>query len=248
MNKRNKFWCYNWLVIVAVGLLFWICYRYWSLLYSHSPLLILAHVFLLYLLVLKFLLNNIKCFNRLLDGASVSGWSFFNGLVSPFVYIYRKCGAGIDLLTRRMGAEQELIIAEKERKKLEVVLSQRELYEKLSQYPAPPKDDPGKEERENKSDDAGQEGTAGEVPSLEPEKKVIPSYARYGQQLLDYLNEVNWEHFSVTQAQLVLHKRFGTTKLVLEELVELGELTYVRVGTRLAYTRLRNKTNDKIRE
>lgn len=146
MNKRNKFWCYNWLVIVAVGLLFWICYRYWSLLYSHSPLLILAHVFLLYLLVLKLLLNNIKCFNRLLDGASVSGWSFFKEFIRPFAYVYRKCGAGIDLLTRRMGAEQELIIAEKERKKLEVVLSQRELYEKLAQYPVPPKDDPGKEE------------------------------------------------------------------------------------------------------
>lgn len=244
MNKRNKFWCYNWLVIVAVGLLFWICYRYWSLLYSHSPLLILAHVFLLYLLVLKLLLNNIKCFNRLLDGASVSGWSFFKEFIRPFAYVYRKCGAGIDLLTRRMGAEQELIIAEKERKKLEVVLSQRELYEKLAQYPVPPKDDPGKEERENGYPRRGQREAAGEADTLEPKKKAVPPYARYGQQLLDYLNEVNWEHFSVTQAQLVLHKRFGTTKLVLEELVEQGELGYVRVGTRLAYTRLKSNTNN----
>lgn len=247
MNNRNKFWCYNWLIVIAVCLLFWICYRYWSLLYSHSPLLILAHVFLLYLLVLKLLVNNIECCNRLLDRASESGWSFFKEVIRPFAYVYRKCGAGVDLLTRRMGAEQELIIAEKERKKLEVVLSQRELYEKLAQYPVPPKDYPGKEERGNSNHDEEPKEGPDETGSLASKKKVVPPYVRYGQQLLDYLNEVNWEYFSVTQAQMVLHKRFGTTKLVLEELVEQGELGYVRVGVRLAYTRLKNNTNDKLR-
>ncbi len=242
MNRKYGFWYYNWLVLLIAGLLFWVCYRYWSALYRHSPILILLHVFLLYLFILKFILTNIKQCNHLLEEIRITGWAFFKMIFHPFACIYRKCAAGIDLLTRRMGAEQELVIAEKKRKMLELELSQKELYEQLSQYSAI---------SEEKLQERIGEKTSSpeEIPKTDnascPKQMVIPAYAKYGKVLLNYLDEVNWEHFSITQAQMVLHKRFGTTKLVLEELVEEGYLVYVEVGTRMAYTRLKNDINNK---
>lgn len=242
MNKKYGFWYYNWLVLLIACLLFWVCYHYWSTLYQYSPLLILLHVFLLYLFILKFIFINIKQCDHLLEEMRVSGWSFFKVLLHPFACIYRKCAAGIDLITQRMGAEQELAIAEKKKKMLELKLSQRELYEQLTQYSAISEKEL-EERTRNKycvQDEIPEQNNA---PCLK--QAVIPPYAKYGKALLNYLDEVNWEHFSITQAQMVLHKRFGTTKLVLEELVEEGHLAYVEVGKRMAYTRLKNDINNK---
>lgn len=173
----------------------------------------------------------------------VSGWAFLKVLFHPFVCIYEKCAAGIDLLTRRMGAEQEMVIAEKKRRTLELELSQRELYEQLTQYSAISEEEL-KERTGKKKNDIPEEMSEQDVVAC-PKQVIIPPYAKYGKVLLDYLDEVNWEHFSITQAQMVLHKRFGTTKLVLEELVEQGHLAYVEVGKRMAYTRLKNDINKK---
>ena len=59
-----------------------------------------------------------------------------------------------------------------------------------------------------------------------------------------YLDEVRWERFTVTQAQQILHKRFGTVKLVLEELVHQQKLEYVRTGKRVAYRPVANEKNE----
>lgn len=71
--------------------------------------------------------------------------------------------------------------------------------------------------------------------STDEERGQIPPYAKYGPILMEYLEQVRWERFTITQAQLILHKRFGTVKLVLEELVHQQKLEYVRTGKRVAY-------------
>lgn len=71
--------------------------------------------------------------------------------------------------------------------------------------------------------------------STDEEREQIPPYAKYGPILMEYLEQVRWERFTITQAQLILHKRFGTVKLVLEELVHQQKLEYVRTGKRVAY-------------
>lgn len=40
-----------------------------------------------------------------------------------------------------------------------------------------------------------------------------PECIKYGETVIKYLKEVNWNAFTITQCQRVIHKRFGTAKL-----------------------------------
>lgn len=222
-KKGNSgFWKRNWLMVGMVGGLFWMGFHFWHFLWRLSPYLLIVHTFFLYLFIVKLLYDNRSLWEGSFARLRDAGWRWLCALARPLAAIYTKCAAGLDLLTQRMGAEQELIIAEKRMKRLEIELSRKQLHELLSEPLALPA-------TETVSDKEADQ-------PIEVDKKMFqPPYSKYGKTLLDYLHQVDWDKFTVSQAQQVLHKRFGTTKLVLEELVNEQKLEYVRNGRQLAY-------------
>lgn len=161
----------NWLSLAIIGVLSWVGVFYWKILLNVSPYLVIVHSFLLYLFVVKLLSDNYSSLDKVFVKVRDRGWVMI----------------------------ETLLIAGKRKKKPEIELSEKELYDKLIQ------------------------------------SEVTPPYAKYGSILMEYLEQVRWETFTVTQAQLILHKRFGTVKLVLEELVYQQKLEYVKTGKRVAY-------------
>lgn len=249
---KNKavpgFWRRNWLSLVIIGILSWTGLACWQVIVRISPFLIIVHAFFLYLFVVKLLYDNRLVCDWLFTKLREGGWVLIRMVVHPGVAIWQKCAAGMDLLTQRLGVEQELVIAEKRKKKLELELSHRKLHALLAQMPTDMptlpdlfvKTEPPVVPIEEKTllQDGELKGkTVGDVSdSLGTENtERVPPYAKYTPVLMDYLEQVRWERFSVSQAQLILHKRFGTVKLVLEELVHQQKLEYVKTGKRVAY-------------
>lgn len=236
IDKKGStgFWRRNWLSLAVISVMSWTGICYWHVIVEISPFLIIVHTFFMYLFVVKFFYDNCLPCEKLLMELREGGWIVIRNLARPGIFIWQKCGAGVDLLTQRLGVEQELVIAEKRRKKLEIELSQRELHTQLAQMntlsPEPlPLQEPEKTNVVKKQI----------LPHGETEK--VPPYAKYAPVLMEYLEQVRWERLTVTQAQQILHKRFGTVKLVLEELVHQQKMEYVRIGKRVAY---RPVTND----
>lgn len=227
------FWQRNWLSLTVISMLSWGGTAYWQTIVRLSPYLIVVYAFLLYLFVVKLLFDNRLVCDRLFTELREGGWILIKAVVSPGIAIWQKFAAGMDLLTQRLEVEQELIIAEKRKRKLEIELSQRELQELLAQMPHPAVTPPALS--------VMSESPAEHNPEKSSSPTTVPPYARYAPILMDYLEQVRWERFTVTQAQLILHKRFGTVKLVLEELVQQRKLEYVKMGKRVAY---RPVTND----
>lgn len=221
-------------MLAVIGFLSWVGMRYWKMILGISPYLVIVHSFFLYLFVVKLLYDNRLPLNKLFVEMRDGGWLLIKVVARPGIVFWQKCGAGMDLLTQRLRVEQELIIAEKRKKKLEIELSQKELHVQLAQLPelSPIPADPGVawegrlvNEKEN-----------GEKSEEEGRIRITePLHARYEPILMEYLEQVRWERFTIKQAQLILHKRFGTVKLVLEELVSKQKLEHVRVGKRIAY-------------
>lgn len=248
MGEKNKkkrasgFWRRNWLSLVVTGILSWTGLYYWQPLMLISPFLIVVLAFFFYLFVVKFFYDNRLPCESLFTELREGGWLLIRIVVRPGIVIWQKCGAGLDLLTQRLGAEQELVIAEKRRKKLEVELSQRRLHAQLAQLPPEPPPLPEQPERGLPEKESVIPEDAGISTSIVPEQ--VPPYARYAPVLMEYLEQVCWERFTVTQAQQILHKRFGTVKLVLEELVHQRKLEYVTTGKRVAYRPVVNKEDE----
>lgn len=243
MGEKNKrvsgFWRRNWLSLAVIAVLVWTGVYHWHTFMLISPFLIIVLSFFLYLFVVKFFYDNrLSCENIFVE-LSEGGWMLIRIVARPGIVVWQKLGDGIDLLTQRLGVEQELVIAEKRKKKLEIELSQRALHAQLAQMPPVPQESLPLQMTSEKE-------TIGEVP-VSPEGdnvERVPPYAKYAPVLMEYLEQVRWERFTVTQAQLILHKRFGTAKLVLEELVHQRKLEYVTTGKRVAY-RLTTNENDK---
>lgn len=243
MGEKNKkvfgFWRRNWLSLAAIGALTLTGVYHWHTLMLISPFLIIVLSFFLYLFVVKFFYDNrLSCENVFVE-LSEGGWMLIRIVTRPGIVIWQKLGDGIDLLTQRLGVEQELVIAEKRRKKLEIELSQRELYEQLAQMPPIPQESTPLQMVSEKESI----GKAPVSPEGESAERV-PPYAKYAPVLMEYLEQVRWERFTVTQAQLILHKRFGTAKLVLEELVHQQKLEYVTTGKRVAYRLITNENDE----
>lgn len=228
-NQGNTgFWRRNWLSLAVISVISWIGICFWQDIVEISPFLIIVHTFFLYLFVVKFFYDNCLSCEKLLTELREGGWIVIKNVARPGIFIWQKCGAGVDLLTQRLGVEQELVIAEKRRKKLEIELSQRELYTQLAQMNALSTEPLPLQESEKKN--------VIENPiSLHRETEKVPPYAKYAPVLMEHLEQVHWERLTVTQAQQILHKRFGTVKLVLEELVHQQKMEYVRIGKRVAY-------------
>lgn len=233
-GKIPGFWKRNWLLLAVIGLLSWVGLCYWKIILGISPYLVIVHSFFLYLFVVKLIYDNRFPLNKLFTEIRDGGWLLIKVVAHPGIVFWQKCGVGVDLLTQRLGVEQELIIAEKRKKKLEIELSQKELHVQLAQLPELPPTPVtsgtagggrlvNEEENGKKSEDEGRI------------RITEPPYARYEPILMEYLEQVRWERFSIKQAQLILHKRFGTVKLVLEELVSKQKLEHVRIGKRIAY-------------
>lgn len=240
-EKKNKgripgFWRRNWLSLSAIGVLSWLEFQCWQTFMEISPFLIIVFSFFLYLAVVKFFYDNSPACESLFTEIREGGWLLIKAIARPGIVIWQKCGAGMDLLTQRMGVEQELIIAEKRRKKLEIELLHKQLHVQLAQMPAVPPDAPSLPEVPAR-EVLEKEPVMREATPIEP----LPPYAKYAPLLMEYLEEVRWERFTVTQAQQILHKRFGTAKLVLEELVHQQKLEYVTTGKRVAYRPVTNK-------
>lgn len=243
MGEKNKsvfgFWRRNWLSLAVIGALTWAGVYHWHTLMLISPFLIIVLSFFLYLFVVKFFYDNrLSCENIFVE-LSEGGWMLIRIVARPGIVIWQKFGDGIDLLTQRLGVEQELVIAEKRRKKLEIELSQRELHAQLVQMPPIPLESTTLQMVSEKE-------PIGKVP-VSPEgenDERVPPYAKYAPVLMEYLEQVRWERFTVTQAQLILHKRFGTAKLVLEELVHQRKLEYVTTGKRVAYRLITNENDE----
>lgn len=234
MGEKNKnvfgFWRRNWLSLAVIGTLAWVGGYHWHTLMLISPFLIIVLSFFLYLFVVKFFYDNrLSCENIFVE-LSEGGWMLIRIVAHPGIVIWQKLGDGIDLLTQRLGVEQELVIAEKRRKKLEIELLQRELHVQLAQMPPIPQEPTPLQMVSAKE----LIGKAPFLPEGEDAERV-PPYAKYAPVLMEYLKQVCWERVTVTQAQLILHKRFGTAKLVLEELVHQRKLEYVTTGKRVAY-------------
>lgn len=242
-EKSNKgvpgFWRRNWLLLTVISALSWTGVYYWQALMRISPFLVIILTFFLYLFVVKFFYDNRLSLGNLLTELRDGGWILLKGIAHPGIIIWQKCAAGMDLLTQRLGVEQEIVIAEKRRKKLEIELSQRELHARLAQIPTILPEPPPQHVVPKKKKTKGTPVSA----SAEHFERV-PPYAKYAPVLMEYLEQVRWEKFTVTQAQLILHKRFGTVKLVLEELVHQRKLEYVTTGKRVAYRPVINE-NDK---
>ncbi len=242
MSKKGHvpgFWRRNWLSIAAMNGLCCTGIYYWQALMRISPLLIILLAFFLYLFVVKFFYDNRLSCESLFTELREGGWIIIKAVIRPGIVIWRKLGAGMDLLTQRLGAEQELVIAEKRRKKLEIELLHKRLHIQLAEMqttpPVFPKLPDGPEKKMPETESVVRETTAMER---------TPPYAKYAPVLMSYLDEVRWERFTVTQAQQILHKRFGTVKLVLEELVHQQKLEYVRTGKRVAYRPVTNENNE----
>lgn len=225
--------------IAVMGILSCTGIYYWKAFMSISPLLIILLTFFLYLFVVKFFYDNRLLCDNLFTELREGGWIIIKAVICPGIVIWRKFGAGMDLLTQRLGVEQELVIAEKRRKKLEIELSHKRLHVQLAEMqsivPVSPKLPDIPEKTMSETESVVRKATAMER---------IPPYAKYAPILMRYLDEVRWERFTVTQAQQILHKRFGTVKLVLEELVYQQKLEYVRTGKRVAYRPV-TKENDE---
>lgn len=221
-NRTPQWGKRNWLSLAIIGLLSWLGVYYWEVMLDVSPYLVIVHSFLLYLFVVKLFYDNCSSFNKLFVKMRDGGWVMIKVMVGYGVAILRKCAFGIGLVIRRVGVEQELIIAEKRKKKLEIELSQKELYAKLVQPSEPVLPEKSSLTEIN-------------VAEIDEKREQIPPYAKYGPILMEYLEQVRWERFTISQAQLILHKRFGTVKLVLEELVHQQKLEYVKTGKRTAY-------------
>lgn len=239
---KNKnvpgFWRRNWLSLAVICVLCWSGINCWQAMILISPFLIIVHSFFLYLFIVKFFCDNRLPCEILLIELRDGGWILIKAIAQPGIVIWQKCASGVDLLTQRLGVEQELVIAEKRKKKLEIELSQRELHALLAKQPFI-------------LSEFSHQPTSGEKPkeklphSLKVEKaNQIPPYAKYAPILMEHLEEVRWERFTVTQAQLILHKRFGTVKLVLEELVHQRKLEYVLTGKRVAYRPVVNRNDE----
>ncbi|MCD7943256.1 MAG: hypothetical protein LUH50_26175 [Bacteroides intestinalis] len=231
-GKMPGFWKRNWLLLAVISLLSWVGMCYWKVILEISPYLVIVHSFLLYLFVVKLLYDNRFPLNNLFMEMRDGGWLLIKVVARPGMVFWQKCGVGMDLLTQRLGVEQELIIAEKRKKKLEIELSQKELHVQLAQLPElspTPAALGAAEEGRLADEEKGEEEEKGRIRITEP------LYARYEPILMEYLEQVRWERFTIKQAQLILHKRFGTVKLVLEELVGKQKLEHVRVGKRIAY-------------
>lgn len=240
INKKENvpgFWRRNWLTLVAMGVLFWAGLCYWQAFIRISPFLIIVLSFFLYLFVVKFFYDNRLSCEHLFTELREGGWIVIRAFVRPGFVIWQKLGTGMDLITQRLGVEQELVIAEKRKKKLEIELSHRRLHVQLAEMQvvpsaaAPLSDNPEMPEKES-------------VMFSKSLTEQVPPYAKYAPVLMRYLDEVRWERFTVTQAQQILHKRFGTVKLVLEELVHQQKLEYVRTGKRVAYRPVTNENNE----
>lgn len=229
-NKGSTgFWRRNWLSLAVISFMSWIGIGFWQDIVEISPFLIIVHTFFLYLFVVKFFYDNCLSCEKLLTELREGGWIVIKNVARPGIVIWQKCGAGVDLLTQRLGVEQELIIAEKRRKKLEIELSQKELHTQLAQMQVLSSKPPAGQISEKK--------VVEEKINLPSEANIeeVPPYAKYAPVLMEYLKQVRWERLTVTQAQQILHKRFGTVKLVLEELVHQQKMEYVRIGKRIAY-------------
>ncbi len=241
-NKRVVlgFWRRNWLSLVAIGVLSWNGICYWQAFMCISPFLIILLAFFLYLFVVKFFYDNrLSCegmFTELREG----GWLVIKTIAHPGIVFWQKCGAGIDLLTQRLGVEQELVIAEKRRKKLEIELAHRQLHAQLTQMPVVPLEPLSLLQNELEEDSLENSAVLPKTVNVER----VPPYAKYAPVLMEYLEQVCWERFTVTQAQQILHKRFGTAKLVLEELVHQQKLEYVTTGKRVAYRPVTTRNNE----
>lgn len=228
-NRKRKrkagIWRRNITLATAVAVLIWGGIKYWHVLLRTSPFVLLVHCFFLYLAVVKLLYDN----RKVCVSPSRKVWEkvieCVRNLFRPFLFFLRRCAKGVNLLIQRMGAEQELAIAEKRRRKLEIELSQEELNARLAAIrTALPQQDEKK-----------QKDQSDEHKPKRAKADRIPPYSQYGELLMGYLLRVQWDKFTISQAQQVLHKRFGTVKLVLEELVEQQKLEHVRTGNRTAY-------------
>lgn len=246
-EKKKKertfgFWRRNWLSLFMTGALSFTGLYYWQPLMLIAPFLIVVLAFFFYLFVVKFFYDNRLPCERLFTELREGGWLLIRAVARPGIVIWQKCGAGLDLLTQRLGAEQELVIAEKRRKKLELELLQRRLHAQLAQLPPEPPPLPDTTENGIPEKESILTVKAGIFASMAPGQ--VPPYARYAPVLMEYLEQVRWEQFTVTQAQQILHKRFGTVKLVLEELVHQRKLEYVTTGKRVAYRPVVNKEDE----
>lgn len=229
-NDTPGFWRRNWLTLAIICMLCWTGIYFWHDILLISPFLIIIHSFLLYLFVVKFIYDNRSPFEILLTELREGGWILIKAIGHPGIIIWQKCTTGMDLLTQRLGVEQELVIAEKRRKTLEIELSQRRLHELLAKTTCIL---PDSTLQQMASEEKVKERSL--LSSKRKQTEQVPPYAKYAPVLMEYLEQVHWEKFTVTQAQLILHKRFGTVKLVLEELVYQQKLEYVTTGKRIAY-------------
>ena len=120
------------MTLAIICMLCWTGIYFWHDILLISPFLIIIHSFLLYLFVVKFIYDNRSPFEILLTELREGGWILIKAIGHPGIIIWQKCTTGMDLLTQRLGVEQELVIAEKRRKTLEIELSQRRLHELLA--------------------------------------------------------------------------------------------------------------------
>lgn len=231
-NEDEGFWKRNLMIIILIIILVWSGIEYMYEMYNISPYLLIMHLFALYMAIVALVYVNIGRKKRLIKEIRSGGYNLFKALCKPINAISRKVASGLDLITQRMGADQEIAIAEKQKKKLEIELMQKKLKTEISRMDA---------EETIKSISAKPAETEGEES---PKITISEAECRkYGESVIEYLKEVNWNAFTITQCQRVIHKRFGTAKLVLEILVDEGKLKHVSIGKRKAY-RLANAENE----
>lgn len=223
-TEHDGFWKRNWLLIAIVIALAGSGIKYMEEMYSISPYLLIIHAFVLYIAFALLVFVNLGKKRRLIHEIRIGGYNMWKALCKPLKAIAKKTASGLDLITQRMGADQEIAIAEKQKKKLEIELMQKKLKTEISRID---------EEEANK---AAPEKTEEKAESEQDTKtNRDPECIKYGETVIKYLKEVNWNAFTITQCQRVIHKRFGTAKLVLEILVDEGKLEHVNIGKRKAY-------------
>lgn len=223
-KKQEGFWKRNWLILLVVTILSTTGMQYSEKMYKFSPYLLMIHLFSFYISVIVLIYINIVRISKVATELKSGGHYLFKAICRPIKAIAKKTASGFDLITKRLGADQEIAIAEKQKKKLEIELMQKRLMTEIIEIeqkkPAiivPDKTETNKDE------------SPGYIIAPEPECAI------YGETVIKYLKEVNWNAFTITQCQKLIHKRFGTAKLVLEILVDSGKLEHVNVGKRRAY-------------